>query len=200
MRKKIIVLTILMKVSLILFLVMGLVLINGCGEKEKKQLSTKEVEEGVPKKAIPEKGGEKMIVKKGDRIKVQYTGRLGDGSIFDKSKMEEPLEFTVGSGQIIPGFDRAVEGMKLNEEKKVTILAEDAYGQRDETLIKEFPRVSLPENFKPEKGMAIRLQDQSGRAIPGIIIDITENNITIDLNHPLAGKDLIFDIKVVGIE
>jgi peptidylprolyl isomerase len=106
----------------------------------------------------------------------------------------------VGSGQVIPGFEKAVEGMKLNEEKKVTIKLEDGYGKRDETAIREYLKKALPENFKPEKGMVIRLQDQTGRAIPGTIIDITENSITIDLNHPLAGKDLTFNIKVVGIE
>ncbi len=186
MRKRIVALTTLMKVSLLLFLIMGLVLTNGCGRKEEKQSLEKE--------------SEKTIVKKGDRVKVQYTGTLQDGTIFDKSKEEEPLEFTVGSGQVIPGFEKAVEGMKLNEEKKVTLNTEDAYGKRDETLIRKVPKNSLPENFKPEKGMVIRLQDQTGRAIPGTIIDITENSITIDLNHPLAGKDLTFNIKVVGIE
>jgi peptidylprolyl isomerase len=200
MRKGIIALRTLIKVSLLLFLIMGLVLINGCGRKEEKQPSVKEAEKMLPRKIIPEKEGEKIVVKKGDRIKVQYTGTLQDGTIFDKSKEEEPLEFTVGSGQIIPGFDKAVEGMKLNEEKRVTIKPEDAYGKRDEAAIREFPKNSLPENFKPEKGMMIRLQDQTGRAIPGTVTDITENNITVDLNHPLSGKDLTFNIKVVGIE
>ncbi|MFC1528504.1 peptidylprolyl isomerase [Candidatus Latescibacterota bacterium] len=141
-----------------------------------------------------------MVVKKGDRVKVQYSGLLEDGTVFDKSKAGEPLEFTVGSGQIIPGFDKAVEGMELNEEKKVTIEPTDAYGKRDETLLREFPKSSLPENFIPEKGMIIRLQDQAGKAIPGAIIDLTENSITIDLNHPLAGENLTFNILVVGIE
>ena len=189
-----------MKITLVLFLITGLVLINGCGRKEEKQPSVKEAEKMLPRKVIPEKGGEKTLVKKGDRVKVHYTGSLNDGTIFDKSKEEEPLEFTVGSGQVIPGFDKAVEGMKLNEEKKVTLKTEDTYGKRDETAIREFPKSSLPENFKPEKGMVIRLQNQTGRAIPGRITDITENNITIDLNHPLAGKDLTFNIKVIGIE
>lgn len=189
-----------MKITLVLFLIMGLVLINGCGRKEEKQPSVKEAEKILPRKVIPDKGGEKALVKKGDRIKVQYTGTLQDGTMFDKSKEGGPLEFTVGSGQIIPGFDKAVEGMKLNEEKKVTLKPEDAYGKRDETAIREFPKNSLPENFKPEKGMMIKLQDQTGRAIPGTVTDITENSITVDLNHPLAGKDLTFDIKVIGIE
>ena len=189
-----------MKITLVLFLIMGLVLINGCGRKEEKQPSVKEAEKILPRKVIQEKEGEKALVKKGDRVKVQYTGTLQDGTIFDKSKEGKPLEFTVGSGQIIPGFDKAVEGMKLNEEKKVTLKPEDAYGKRDETAIREFPKNSLPENFKPEKGIMIKLQDQTGRAMPGTVTDIAENNITVDLNHPLSGKDLTFNIKVVGIE
>ncbi|HUW23328.1 MAG TPA: peptidylprolyl isomerase [bacterium] len=189
-----------MKITLVLFLIMGLVLINGCGRKEEKQPSVKEAEKILPRKVIPEKRDEKALVKKGNRIKVHYTGTLQDGTIFDKSKEGEPLEFTVGSGQIIPGFDKAVEGMKLNEEKKVTLKTEDAYGKRDETAIREFPKNSLPENFKPEKGIMIKLQDQTGRAMPGTVTDITENSITVDLNHPLAGRDLTFDIKVIGIE
>jgi len=189
-----------MKITLVLFLIMGLVLINGCGRKEERQPSVKEAEKILPRKVIPEKRDEKALVKKGNRIKVHYTGTLQDGTIFDKSKEGEPLEFTVGSGQIIPGFDKAVEGMKLNEEKKVTLKTEDAYGKRDETAIREFPKNSLPENFKPEKGIMIKLQDQTGRAMPGTVTDITENSITVDLNHPLAGRDLTFDIKVIGIE
>ena len=189
-----------MKVTLVLFLLMGLVLINGCGRKEEKQPSVKETEEISLGRIIPEKRGEKTVIKKGDKIKVQYTGTLQDGTIFDKSKEGKPLEFTVGSGQIIPGFDKAVEGMKLNEEKKVTLKPENAYGKRDETAIREFPKNSLPENFKPEKGMMIRLQDQTGRPMPGTVTDINENSITVDLNHPLSGKDLTFNIKVVGIE
>ena len=109
-------------------------------------------------------------------------------------------EFTVGSGQIMSGFDEAVEGMNLDEEKKVTVKPEDVYGERKETLIREFHRTSLPESLEPEKGMVIELRDRTGRAVPGIIIDIAEDIITIDFNHPLAGKDLIFNIKVVGIE
>mgnify|MGYP000580738596 CR=1 FL=1 len=141
-----------------------------------------------------------MVVNIGDRIKVQYTGKLDDGTVFDKTKIGEPLEFVVGSGQIIPGFEKAVVGMKLNEEKEITVKPEEAYGKRDETLVREFPKSSLPKDFKPKKGMMIRLQGQSGRPIPGTIVDVKKNSITIDLNHPLAGKNLTFDIKVVDIQ
>jgi peptidylprolyl isomerase len=172
MRERTAALKALMRVSVVLSLIVGLVLINGCAR----------------------------VVKKGDKVKVHYTGRLEDGSVFDSSQDREPLEFTVGSGQMITGFDEAVEGMKLNEEKTVTIKAEDAYGQRDETLTREFPLSSLPKDFEPKIGMRIPLQDPTGRQRTGTIIDIAKNSVTVDLNHPLAGKDLIFDIKVVSIE
>lgn len=141
-----------------------------------------------------------MMVKKGNTIKVQYTGKLEDGTVFDKSKKDEPLEFNVGSGKIIPGFDKAVEGMKLNEEKKVTLKPEEAYGRRDKTLIKQLPKSSLPDDLKPDKGMVLKLQDQGGRSIPATVVDMTEDNLVIDLNHPLAGRNLTFDITVVDIQ
>ncbi len=140
-----------------------------------------------------------MSVMKNSKIKVQYVGSFADGTIFDKSSNEEPLEFVVGTGQIIPGFEEAVLGMSLNEEKKVTIKAEHAYGLRNEKLIGDFPRSSLPEGFQPQNGMVITLNDPDGRAIPATIVGIAETNITIDLNHPLSGKDLTFSIKVVSI-
>ena len=140
-----------------------------------------------------------MAVMKNSKIKVQYVGSFADGTIFDKSSNEEPLEFVVGTGQIIPGFEEAVIGMNLNEEKKVTIKAEHAYGPRNEKLIGDFPRASLPEGFEPQTGMVITLNDPEGRAIPATIVGIAETNIIIDLNHPLSGKDLTFSIKVVSI-
>jgi len=173
MRKRIVALKALMSVSLMVSLGVGLVLINGCASK---------------------------AVKKGDKVKVHYTGRLEDGTVFDSSENRDPLEFTVGSGQLIRGFDKAVEGMKLNEEKTVTIKAEDAYGQRDETLVTEMPVTSLPENVEPKVGMSIPIRDEAGRQRLGTIMNIAGDTIAVDLNHPLAGKDLIFDIKVVSIE
>lgn len=152
--------------------IMGLVLTNGCGKR----------------------------VKEGDTIKIQYTGTLEDGTVFDSSRTGEPLKFSVGGGQVIPGLNKAVEGMRLNEEKEVTIKAEDAYGKRDEALINKVPRVSLPKGFEPKEGSAIRLQGPRGKPRPARIIAVSEDSITIDLNHPLAGKDLTFKIKVVGIE
>ncbi len=140
-----------------------------------------------------------MGVKKGDKVKVHYTGTLDDGTVFDKSKDGAPLEFTVGAGEMIAGFDKAVEGMELNGEKKITIKAEDAYGGRDETLMKKFPLTFLPEDFAPEIGMTVGLKDEDGRSIPATITEISEDEINIDLNHPMAGKDLTFDITVVSV-
>jgi len=139
-------------------------------------------------------------VKAGDTIKVEYKGSLEDGTVFDQNQEGQPLEFTVGSGQLIPGFDRAVVGMKLEETKTVTLPAEDAYGMPAPSLIRNFPKTSFPDNFEPEIGMDITMQDQSGRPVPAKIAGITEDEIAIDLNHPLAGKTLVFDIKVIGIQ
>ena len=168
-----------------IFLMMALVLAAGC-DKEEGQAS--------------KQGDAKAVVKSGDKVKVHYTGTLADGTVFDKSQEGSPLEFTVGSGQMISGFDKAVQGMALNEVKTVTILAEEAYGQRNETLIRSFPKSAAPEDFSPEIGMVIGMQDQTGRQIPATITDITEDSLFIDLNPPLAGKDLTFEIRVVGIE
>lgn len=140
-----------------------------------------------------------MTVKKNSKIQVHYVGMLDDGSIFDKSPEGQPLEFVVGTGQVIPGFDQAVEGMVLNEDKKITVNADNAYGQRNEKLVGEFPKTSLPEGFVPKIGMIITLNDKEGRAFPATVIGIAEQSITIDLNHPLAGKNLTFTIKIVAI-
>ena len=187
------------KFTILLVFIMGLVSLYGCGEKVKKQ-SQEDIEEVGSRDVTAEKKAKKVIVEKGDTVKVQYIGRLQNGTVFDKSPDDNPLEFIVGESRLISGFHKAVEGMRLNEEKEVLIKAQDAYGQRYEKLVREFPRESLPKNIEPQKGMVMKLQDQTGRSIPGIITDINETTVTIDLNHPLAGNDLIFNIKVVSIE
>ncbi|MBS1271997.1 MAG: FKBP-type 16 kDa peptidyl-prolyl cis-trans isomerase [Candidatus Marinimicrobia bacterium] len=141
-----------------------------------------------------------MSVSNGDTVKVEYTGKLSDGSVFDSSEGDEPLEFTLGEGQLIPGFEDAVEGMEVAEEKTVTIEADDAYGQKNDDFIQEFPKDSLPDEIPAEKGQQLQLQNQDGQAIPGMITQVTDDKITVDMNHPLAGKDLTFDIKVVDIQ
>lgn len=168
--------------------------------KKGKLVEQKEVtaEKKVSKdKKVNEK---KTVVKKGDKIKVYYEGTLTDGTMFDKSKEGKPLEFTVGEGRMIKGFDKGVEGMKLNEEKTIKIKADEAYGQRNETLVKEFPRSFVPKDFKMKKEITILLKDQLGRTMPARIVDFDDKSIKMDLNHSLAGKDLIFKVKVISIE
>lgn len=140
-----------------------------------------------------------MVVKKGDQIKVEYTGKLADGTVFDSSQQHgQPLEFEVGSGQIIKGFDDAVMGMKEGQEKEVTIAPVDGYGERRQELLKKIPRTKLPPG-EPKVGMMMMLKSPEGQQIPAIITEVTPTEITIDLNHPLAGKTLHFAIKIVGI-
>jgi len=137
--------------------------------------------------------------KYGDTVKVHYTGRLDDGTVFDTSADGEPLQFTIGSGQIIPGFEQAVVGMNPGESKTVKIPAEDAYGQRREDLIIEVEKSQLPEGLKPEVGLQLQSRQPDGRIVVLTIADITESHVTLDANHPLAGKDLTFEIQLVEI-
>ena len=137
--------------------------------------------------------------KYGDTVKVHYTGRLDDGTVFDTSANGEPLQFTIGSGQIIPGFEQAVVGMNPGESKTVKILAEDAYGQRREDLIIEVEKSQLPEGLKPEVGLQLQSRQPDGRIVVLTIADMTESHVTLDANHPLAGKDLTFEIQLVEI-
>lgn len=139
------------------------------------------------------------MVKVDDKVKVEYTGKLKSGEVFDKSKEGQPLEFTVGDGKIIPGFDQAVRGMEVNEEKEITIESDDAYGEKKEELIQDIPTDAFPDEFEPEIGRRLNLQSQDGQTFNGEITEIKDDSITVDLNHPLAGKDLIFNIKVVDV-
>ncbi len=183
-----------------LFFVMGLIVVSGCGKKEEEPLVEGERKENAAEIIPLEEGGQKMVVTKGDKVKVEYIGSLEDGTVFDRSKEGNPLLFSVGSRQVIPGFEQAVEGMKLNEEKKVNIKIEDAYGPRREDLVRDLPKTSLPEDLKMEKGKILRLKTEEGRIVMGKIVDIKEDNLMVDFNHPLAGKNLTFELKVVGIE
>ena len=141
-----------------------------------------------------------MAVKKGDKIKVDYTGTLEDGTVFDASaKVGKPLEFEVGSGMIISGFDNAVIGMKKGEEKEVKIEAKDAYGEPNPQLIKKIPKEQLPQDKEPKKGMVLGITLPNGAQMPAIIKEVSDKDITLDLNHPLAGKTIIFKIKIVDI-
>jgi FKBP-type peptidyl-prolyl cis-trans isomerase 2 len=139
-----------------------------------------------------------MTIKKGDKVKVEYTGTL-DGTVFDTSEGREPLEFEVGSGQVIKGFDNAVIGMEVGEEKEVELPPSEAYDEYDPNLLKKIPMDKLPPGEEPKPGMVLELKTPDGIHFPARITEVAEKEITIDLNHPLAGKTLIFQIKVVDI-
>jgi FKBP-type peptidyl-prolyl cis-trans isomerase 2 len=136
---------------------------------------------------------------KNNTVKVHYTGRLTNGEQFDSSKGRDPLEFTVGAGQMIAGFDSAVEGMELNEKKTITISPEEAYGPRHDQLINEVDRNNLPPEINPEVGQSLVASSPDGRQTRVQVTAVTEQSITIDANHPLAGKELEFDIELVEI-
>lgn len=137
--------------------------------------------------------------KANDTVKVHYTGKLNDGEIFDTSEHRDPLEFTVGAGQMIKGFDAAVDGMELNEKKTVTIPSAEAYGPRNEELIQQVPKTQLPEGMNPEVGQTLMAQGQGGQPIELTVTDTTADTITVDANHKLAGQDLTFEIELVEI-
>ncbi|NOX47161.1 MAG: peptidylprolyl isomerase [Chlorobi bacterium] len=138
-------------------------------------------------------------VKNNDKVKVHYTGKLTDGQIFDSSINREPLEFTVGTGQMIPGFDKGVLDMGLNEKKTLKIAAAEAYGETREDLKQEVPRQHLPEDLKPEVGMALASQTPDGHQMQFVVTEVKEETIVVDANHPLAGKELSFEVEVVAI-
>ncbi|MDY6964546.1 MAG: peptidylprolyl isomerase [Halobacteriota archaeon] len=135
----------------------------------------------------------------GDTVKVHYTGTLDDGTVFDSSIGRDPLQFTVDSGQMIVGFNRAVNGMKLGEKKTVKIPADQAYGQYREDLVQVVNRSELPEEMEPEVGQQLMSQQADGRIIVFTVISISELNVTLDANHRLAGEDLTFEIELVEI-
>ncbi len=138
-------------------------------------------------------------VKEGDVVKVHYTGKLVNGEQFDSSVGREPLEFTVGAGQMIKGFDDAMPGMNVGEKKTINIAPEDGYGPRSEEAIIEFPKENVPADMKLEPGMPITLSNQDGQPVPVIVVEIKDDVIMLDANHFLAGEELIFDIELVEI-
>ena len=140
-----------------------------------------------------------MAVQSGDTIKIHYHGRLSDGTTFDSSAGRSPLEFTVGSGSVIKGFDDGVQGMTVGEKKTIEIPCLEAYGLEDPSMIIEFPKDRLPEDLIPEIGMQLNMNNAEGQQFPVVISEITDENIVLNANHPLAGKDLIFDLELVEI-
>ena len=137
--------------------------------------------------------------KPGDMVKVHYTGKLTSGEQFDSSSGGEPLEFTVGAGQMIKGFDDAMPGMNVGEKKTINIAPEDAYGLRMEEAIIEFPKENVPADLKLEPGMPLTLSNQQGQPVPVIVVEVKEDVIVLDANHFLAGQELVFNIELVEI-
>jgi FKBP-type peptidyl-prolyl cis-trans isomerase 2 len=137
--------------------------------------------------------------KQGDTVRVHYTGMLKDGDVFDSSRQRDPLELTLGAGQVIHGFEQAVEGMTPGESKRVDVPAAAAFGQRRNDKILEFERSTLPPNVAPQVGHHMRLQAADGREIPAVVTGVSESTVTVDANHPLAGRDLVFDLELLAI-
>lgn len=138
------------------------------------------------------------MIQNGNVIDVHYTGKLTDGSVFDSSEGRDPLRFQVGSGQIIPGFEQAIMGKNIGEKVTVNIPADDAYGQIREDLIVSVPKTQMPGEV--QVGQPLQAQGDNGQTINVIVKEVNEENVMIDGNHPLAGKELVFDIEVVEIE
>ena len=137
--------------------------------------------------------------KSGDTVKVHYTGTLDDGTQFDSSAGRDPLEFQLGGGEVIAGFEKAVEGMTVGDSKNVSIEPGDAYGQHHEQLVHEVPRSALPDDLTPEEGMALQASNPDGQIAQFTVIAVTEDTLTVDANHPLAGQTLNFRLELVAI-
>ncbi len=135
----------------------------------------------------------------GDGVKVHYTGQLTSGDVFDNSKDRQPLEFEIGSGKVITGFEKGVIDMTVGESKRITIKPEEAYGQRREELVMNVMKNDLPEHITPTVGQQLQMRQQDGSSVNVFIADIDEDNVTIDANHPLAGHTLYFDVELVEI-
>ncbi|MBD1805979.1 MAG: FKBP-type peptidyl-prolyl cis-trans isomerase [Symplocastrum torsivum CPER-KK1] len=137
--------------------------------------------------------------KPGDIVKIHYTGKLDDGTVFDSSVNREPLEFTLSGGQVIPGFDEAVLGMSPGESKTQKIPMDQAYGPHRDEMVLEISRQQIPPELEPEVGQQLQVQQENGQTIPVFVTEVTESKVTLDANHPLAGEDLTFDIQLVEI-
>jgi peptidylprolyl isomerase len=139
-------------------------------------------------------------VQNGDKIKVHYHGKLTNGETFDSSEGKDPLEFVVGSGQVIKGFDEGVMGMEVGDKKTVDIPVADAYGAKQDEMLIEFPKDQFPPEMNPEVGMQLMMSNGSGQNFPVRVAEVKEDSVVLDANHPLAGEDLTFDLELVSIE
>ena len=135
----------------------------------------------------------------GKYVSVEYTGTLDNGDVFDTSKGRQPLEVHMGAGQMIPGFENALQDMGLNEKKSFTLSPDQAYGERDEERTQSFDKKDVPPGLNPEVGQTVALTASNGQQIPAQITEVTDEKVVLDLNHPMAGKSLTFEVEVVGI-
>ncbi len=140
-----------------------------------------------------------MTIAAGNQVSVHYTGTFEDGEVFDSSQGRDPLSFEVGAGQMIQGFDQAVLGMKQGENKKFTLAPEEAYGPRNEELLIDIPNANFPDDMKLEVGMMLQLTNEAGQPVPATVAAINEDTVQMDVNHPMAGKTLVFDIEIVEV-
>ena len=140
-----------------------------------------------------------MPAASGDLVSVHYSGRLDDGTPFDSSRGREPLAFTLGAGQVVAGFDAAVDGMEVGETKTVRLPAEQAYGARRDDLVLSVPRQALPDGPAPEVGQQVEVGMQGGGAITATVVEVTDEALTLDANHALAGQALTFDLELVEV-
>lgn len=138
-------------------------------------------------------------IKNGDRAGINYIGKLDDGEVFDKSEEGKPLEFTIGKNEIIPGLEKALIGMKKGEKKKIKVKAMEAYGPRHEQLVRKIPISSIPDGMKVEKDMMLIAGDNQGHQMPVRVIGKDKDSVTVDFNHPFAGKDLNFEVEIVSV-
>ena len=141
-----------------------------------------------------------MKAKKGSKVKIDYAGTLDDGTVFDSSKGAEPLEFEIGAGMVIPVFENGVIGMEEGQEKNIKIAAKDAYGERNEALVQPVPKDKINVGREIEEGMVLALQAPTGQKVPIRVAKVDKDNVYLDMNHPLAGKNLNFKVKVVGVK
>ena len=140
-----------------------------------------------------------QVAKKGNQVKVHYTGKLTDGTVFDSSEGRAPLEFEVGAGMMIKGFDAAVDGMSEGAKVTIEIPAAEAYGEAREDMIIDVPRTNLPPDMNPEVGQQLAMSQADGQQVPVKVKEVRDDVVVIDANHDLAGKDLVFDIELVEI-